>query len=63
MANYVVNRDVPSMGLHEVHVDTCTNLPKSWNQRNLGWHDDSGSAVEAASLFYSGISVCSCCGK
>jgi len=63
MSNYVVNRDVPSRGMHEVHESTCSNLPRSWNQRDLGWHIDCQSAVAQASLFYTNVCICNCCSK
>ena len=51
-SRYYVNRNFHTQRdgsiHHEVHKETCSNLPKSWNRLALGIHETAASAMAAA---------------
>ena len=51
MPKYYVNTNAqPGSNDHEVHVETCTRLPETWNRKDLGYHNDCQSAVKEAKM-------------
>lgn len=62
MALYYVNRNAqPDSGDHEVHVSTCSYLPREENRRYLGDFSHCRPAVLAARTLYADSNGCAHC--
>lgn len=48
MEKYYVHTETDKQGDHEVHMSTCSWLPKLGHRELLGLHEDCFSAVEEA---------------
>lgn len=49
MAHYIINTNEDQRGYHEVHdKDSCSHLPYTWNQKEVGNYYGCASAVSAA---------------
>ncbi len=64
MPYYIVNTNADEKGRYEVHATTCSWLPLSKNQLDLGYHSDCQSAIRAVqaqnpTLEFDGCAYCS----
>lgn len=48
MVHYIINKNKDSKGYNEVHQTTCSHLPETKNQIQLGWFPNATSAVSYA---------------
>lgn len=59
--SYFVNRQTDNQGDHEVHVDSCSNLPSISNRMLLGQFTNCKDAVAEAKKTYSTANGCYWC--
>ena len=48
MPTYLYNESKTDGKYHEVHTDSCSHLPSSWNRKDLGWHANCREAIQTA---------------
>ncbi|GAA0342285.1 hypothetical protein GCM10008967_35840 [Bacillus carboniphilus] len=63
MPQYIVNKAAEDNGDHEVHVETCVNLPREDNRDYIGEFDNCADAVEKARVTYPSANGCAHCAK
>lgn len=61
MSRYYVNMSAQSNGDHEVHVTTCSFLPREENRLYLGEFDSCTPAVREAKKYYLRSNGCYYC--
>lgn len=58
---YVINKNAQSDGYHEVHnTSTCSYLPNTENQINLGYFNNCSDAIRAAKNSYPSNNIDGC---
>ena len=55
MDYYYVNKNAQPTGEHEIHKDSCENLPDSNNRIGLGYFDNCADAVKNAKEYFSNV--------
>jgi hypothetical protein len=61
MDYYYVNRNAQASGEHEVHKNTCANLPDTRNLIGLGYFFNCADAVRKAREYYTNVDGCYYC--
>jgi hypothetical protein len=63
MDRYYVNKTAQANGDHEVHKESCDELPNEYHRWYLGYLPNCHEAVKKAREFYSQVDGCKFCSK